>query len=1161
MQSARRHCFAVLLLCAAAAAQAPTDVPPGFVLVDDMVLPESAVFGESGFTPNNWPIGLVPYAFAANVTMANQTLALTAMAEVKAITAVDFIPRNNQADYVLITACTVNNSCVGVISGAQVLNIVSWGSKFIIVHELMHALGFVHEQSRPDRGTYVTVNSANVSTTACTGSNCGMAGSSTCICNFDIVNIATSFGAYDFRSVMHYGRSAFSANGADTLTCNSGYTQFQSVIGQRAYLSLGDAAGLQFKYGAAIAPAVTSISPTMAVAGGSSFTLAVNGVRFCGGSADANGVPGTQVLWNGTAISTWQSGPTQVSALVPGALLSVPGTATVTVRNPAPGGGLGSGAQTFTITCPPIAGITLSPSVPQAVVPACVPVAIPPVPLTNFDWHVVAVSSPSDWRLSMGATTSNNAGSVCDFLAGYAYVSPGQSVNPVSGSVSRVGGSDNATVEYVTSAALTVNTPSISGIPAGSIVRAFRFFAGTGPLQLHVSGSSSLRWWLVSPTATFSWRGPANAVASGIVGAGAVSIPTGSFCLVVGRSGGSSTGFEAFTVNLCQSAPPPFTLGAGFLQYLGGPCHPFQFTPQSGRWNVVGVSSTVDWDIGVGSGRSEFGGSSCDYVLANGRLGTVTPGSGMLARYSGTAQGAAMMPITVAASFPGGSAQASTFLMAAFEFEVLTAGVYDLAISGGMGHLWDLHSPGGDASWRGRPSADILSGQATTGVPAVGVPLGVGWHVAVVYRNGGPIAASTLTFTSSVSALTAPTLVSVSPPSALTQAPSFTLLVQGTGFDVNSFILFDGNYLPTTFLSATMLSATVDASLLQSPRIVPVVVMKPGPAANIPSNALTFTINALPPTLSQLSPASALSGNPAFTLNVNGASFAASSVVRWNGAPLTTSFVSATQLQAEVPSSLLQVAAGAAVTVFNPPPNGGSSNSLNFNVLRPGILAISPNLIPILVPASPGNLITIIGQNFGPQSIVHADGEAVPTTLVNSNTLQVTVTPDVPQSQRRGAIAIHVANTELAVSAGAALQVGGGQNAGLIRRQPLSPAPGVAYAALLEGGRQNAIFSLFIDLENPTPLYPFIDGTMNQVLAVSPLAGSAPQSWIAIIDGLGLLGPATGATLDSAGSFVIPGFVRPNPPVGLSLTVQGVFQDPTVPAGFRLTWARYPDQL
>ena len=133
------------------------------------------------------------------------------------ITACDFFPRTNQTDFIEIRSSTVNNAGVGVTGGMQIVNITSWGSKFIIVHELMHVLGFVHEQCRPDRGTFVTINTANISTTACTGSDCGMVGSASCVCNFNIINSVTATGAYDFRSVMHYGRADFSSNGSDTI--------------------------------------------------------------------------------------------------------------------------------------------------------------------------------------------------------------------------------------------------------------------------------------------------------------------------------------------------------------------------------------------------------------------------------------------------------------------------------------------------------------------------------------------------------------------------------------------------------------------------------------------------------------------------------------------------------------------------------------------------------------------------------------------------------------------------------------------------------------------------------------------------------------------------------------------------------------------------------
>jgi len=89
------------------------------------------------------------------------------------------------------------------------------------------------------------------------------------------------------------------------------------------------------------------------------------------------------------------------------------------------------------------------------------------------------------------------------------------------------------------------------------------------------------------------------------------------------------------------------------------------------------------------------------------------------------------------------------------------------------------------------------------------------------------------------------------------------------------------------------------------------------------------------PTASSLSPSSAVARGSAFTLTVTGSNFISSSVVRWNGADRTTTFVSATQLQASIPASDIGAAGTAQVTVFNPAPGGGTSNALTFTTSAP----------------------------------------------------------------------------------------------------------------------------------------------------------------------------------------------------------------------------------
>lgn len=88
-------------------------------------------------------------------------------------------------------------------------------------------------------------------------------------------------------------------------------------------------------------PVLTSISPNSAVAGSDPVTLALTGSGF---------VAASEVRWNGVPLaSVTFNSSTSLTAVIPAANLAAPGTASVTVFNPAPGGGT-SAPQTFTIT-------------------------------------------------------------------------------------------------------------------------------------------------------------------------------------------------------------------------------------------------------------------------------------------------------------------------------------------------------------------------------------------------------------------------------------------------------------------------------------------------------------------------------------------------------------------------------------------------------------------------------------------------------------------------------------------------------------------------------------------------------------------------------------------------------------------------------------------
>src|SRR5580704_2975207 len=82
--------------------------------------------------------------------------------------------------------------------------------------------------------------------------------------------------------------------------------------------------------------------PTSTVPGGPAFTLTVNGTGF---------VSGAVVNWNGSALTTTFVNGSQVTAIVPASDIANAGTVSVTVTNPAPGGGT-SNVQFFDVHAP-----------------------------------------------------------------------------------------------------------------------------------------------------------------------------------------------------------------------------------------------------------------------------------------------------------------------------------------------------------------------------------------------------------------------------------------------------------------------------------------------------------------------------------------------------------------------------------------------------------------------------------------------------------------------------------------------------------------------------------------------------------------------------------------------------------------------------------------
>ncbi|MBI5031085.1 MAG: hypothetical protein HZB51_11200 [Chloroflexi bacterium] len=178
-----------------------------------------------------------------------------------------------------------------------------------------------------------------------------------------------------------------------------------------------------------------------------------------------------------------------------------------------------------------------------------------------------------------------------------------------------------------------------------------------------------------------------------------------------------------------------------------------------------------------------------------------------------------------------------------------------------------------------------------------------------------------------------PTITSLNPSSVFVGAPAFTLTVNGTNFVSGSVVRWNGSARVTTYVNDTRLTASIPAADIATAGSASVTVFNPAPGGGT-SNAATFSINNNPaPTIASLNPSNASVGGPAFTLTVNGAGFVNGSVVRWNGSARATTYVNGTRLTASITAADISTVGTANVTVFNPVPGGGTSNTVTFPII------------------------------------------------------------------------------------------------------------------------------------------------------------------------------------------------------------------------------------
>ncbi|XP_043996838.1 hatching enzyme 1.2-like [Gambusia affinis] len=191
-------------------------LPEPFILQGDVAVPKATSRNANlcSLKGCKWPkrgsYVRVPYYISTSYTQNERNVILRGLKSFELTTCIRFVPyRNNDRSYIHFESKEGCWSYIGRQKRGQFISLDkdSCLSHRTVQHEVLHALGFHHEQVRSDRDRYVLINPQNIKP-----------GKEN---NFQ-KKVTNNLGIpYDFTSIMQYGKYAFSKNGLPTIVAKS----------------------------------------------------------------------------------------------------------------------------------------------------------------------------------------------------------------------------------------------------------------------------------------------------------------------------------------------------------------------------------------------------------------------------------------------------------------------------------------------------------------------------------------------------------------------------------------------------------------------------------------------------------------------------------------------------------------------------------------------------------------------------------------------------------------------------------------------------------------------------------------------------------------------------------------------------------------------------